>query len=68
VAAGGELPDLRGRYLAFARAAPDDLHSEGVLDELDEIVDAANSLAVLAGLEPADDAGTREAGAAISSR
>jgi uncharacterized membrane protein YccC len=62
------LSDLRGRYLAFARSAPDDVRSEGVLDELDEIVDAANSLKVLAGLEPADDDAGREAGATISSR
>jgi hypothetical protein len=67
-AATAELPDLRGRYLAFARSAPDDLHSEGVLDELDEVVDAANSLAVLVGLEPAHDTASREASAAISSR
>jgi uncharacterized membrane protein YccC len=63
-----ELPDLRGRYLAFARTAPDDLHSDGVLDELDEIVDAANSLSVLVGLDPADDEASREAGAAMPSR
>jgi hypothetical protein len=63
-----ELPDLRGRYLTFARSAPDDVRSEGVLDELDEIVDAANSLKALAGLEPAGDEADREAGAAIASR
>jgi uncharacterized membrane protein YccC len=63
-----ELPDLRGRYVAFARSAPDDVRAEGVLDELDEIVDAANSLTVLAGLEPGeDDAGLKD-GAAIVSR
>jgi uncharacterized membrane protein YccC len=44
-------PDLRGRYLAFARSAPEDARSEGLLDELDEIVDAANSLASLAELD-----------------
>ena len=66
--ATAELPDLRGRYLAFARSAPDDVQAEGVLDELDEMVDAANSLSVLVGLEPADDEAGREAGAAISSR
>jgi hypothetical protein len=63
-----ELPDLRGRYLAFASSAPEEVHSEGVLDELDEIVDAANSLAVLVGLEPAEDAASQEAGAATPSR
>jgi uncharacterized membrane protein YccC len=67
-AAAAELPDLRGRYLAFARAAPDDVRSEGVLDELDEMVDAANSLSVLVGLEPAEDDATREAGATMPSR
>jgi uncharacterized membrane protein YccC len=63
-----ELPDLRRRYLAFARSAPDGLRSEGVLDELDEIVDAANSLKVLAGLEPAEDEAGLQDGAAIASR
>ncbi len=68
LAPAGELPDLRGRYLAFARSVPDDVRSEGVLDELDEMVDAANSLAVLVGLEAADDDASREAGAAMSPR
>jgi len=68
LAPAAELPDLRDRYRAFARSAPDDVRAEGVLDELDEIVDAANSLAVLVGLEPADDDASREAGAAMSSR
>jgi hypothetical protein len=63
-----ELPDLRGRYLEFARSAPGQLRSAGVLDELDEMVDAANSLAVLVGLEPAPDDAGREAGAATPSR
>ncbi|MGN6872746.1 MAG: FUSC family protein [Solirubrobacteraceae bacterium] len=63
-----ELPDLRGRYVAFARSAPDDVRSEGVLDELDEIVDAANSLKVLVGLEPAEDDAGLQDGAAIASR
>jgi uncharacterized membrane protein YccC len=63
-----ELPDLRGRYLAFARSAPAEVRSEGVVDELDEIVDAANSLKVLVGLEPAEDDSGRETGAAIASR
>ena len=46
-------PDLRARYTAFARSAPDDV---GLLDELDEIVDAANSLASLAGVDGASAA------------
>jgi uncharacterized membrane protein YccC len=45
-----ELPDLRGRYLAFERATPSDVDAEGLLAELDEIVDAANGLAELVGL------------------
>ena len=60
-----ELPDLRGRYLAFARSAPDNVRSEGVLDELDEMVDAANSLTALVGLEPVDDEASREASAVV---
>jgi uncharacterized membrane protein YccC len=68
LAPDAELPDLRGRYVAFARSAPDDVRSEGVLDELDEIVDAANSLKVLVGLEPGEDDSERETGAAIASR
>lgn len=50
-------PDLRARYLAFARAAPDDGDQEWLLAELDEIVDAANSLASLAGLDGEGSAG-----------
>jgi hypothetical protein len=68
LAPAAELPDLRGRYLTFARSAPDDVRSEGVLDELDEIVDAANSLKALVGLESAEEDAGREAGAAIASR
>jgi hypothetical protein len=59
---------LRGRYLAFARSAPDEVRSEGVLDEIDEMVDAANSLAALVGLERADDEASREAGAVMPPR
>jgi Fusaric acid resistance protein-like len=49
------LPDLRARYDALERAAPDDPDSAAMLTELDEIVDAANGLAALAGLEDPDD-------------
>jgi hypothetical protein len=66
--AAADLPDLRGRYLAFAQSAPDDVRAEGVLDELDEMVDAANSLSVLVGLEPTDHDSDRDAGAAMPSR
>jgi len=45
------LPDLRASFAALERAAPDDADSAAVLVELDEIVDAANGLAELAGLE-----------------
>jgi uncharacterized membrane protein YccC len=48
------LPDLRAKYDALERAAPDDPDSAAVLVELDEIVDAANGLAALAGLESVD--------------
>ncbi len=62
------LPDLRARYVAFARAAPPAVDEEGVLAELDEIVDTANGLAVLAGLEAADDDAVQAVGAATSPR
>jgi len=45
------LPDLRADYEQLERAAPNDADSAAVLIELDEIVDAANGLAELAGLE-----------------
>ena len=45
------LPGLPGLHLAFARSAPEDTRSEGLLDKLDEIVDAASGLASLAGLD-----------------
>jgi uncharacterized membrane protein YccC len=62
------LPDLRARYQAFARSEPPGLEAEGVLDELDELVDAANSLAAAVGLDPADDAADSEAPAASGTR
>ncbi|HEY1520751.1 MAG TPA: FUSC family protein [Solirubrobacteraceae bacterium] len=49
------LPDLRASYAALERAAPDDPDSAAVLVEIDEIVDAANGLAALAGLESEDE-------------
>jgi uncharacterized membrane protein YccC len=48
------LPDLRAGYLAFERSCPRDSESAALLAELDEIVDAANGLAALVGLDPAD--------------
>jgi uncharacterized membrane protein YccC len=57
------LPDLRQGYTTLARAAPHDPDSEAVLGELDEIVDAANGLAEMAGLEPVNgDDGPGEEG------
>jgi uncharacterized membrane protein YccC len=49
-----EPPDLRERYAEFERSAPEDAEVEGLLADLDEVVDAANSLAAVVGLEPAD--------------
>ena len=50
------LPNLRARYVAFERSARGDSRAEATAAELDEVVDAANSLAALVGLEAADDA------------
>lgn len=47
------LPNLRARYAAFERSARGDGAAEGTSAELDELVDAANSLAGVVGLEPA---------------
>lgn len=44
------LPDLRAAYEAFERARP--AHGDQLLAELDEIVDAANSLADVFNVEP----------------
>jgi uncharacterized membrane protein YccC len=63
------LPDLRDRYLAFERAAASaDGNANGLADELDEIVDAANSLAAVVGLEARDDADAPAATETGSSR
>jgi uncharacterized membrane protein YccC len=48
------LPDLRARYLTFERSAPRDVDADELLAELDEIVDAANSLASVTGFEALD--------------
>ena len=62
-APGPRLPDLRARYRDLARAAPVQARRQGLLDELDEIVDAANSLASVAGLDgsSAPEAGRSQA-------
>lgn len=54
------LPDLRADYDEFERRSrrADDLDRAALLSELDEIVDAANSLATLAGWET-DDVSTQ---------
>jgi uncharacterized membrane protein YccC len=49
------LPNLRARYLAFERAVGGDV-DEGLLVELDEIVDATGSMAALVGLDLAAEA------------
>ncbi len=51
-----ELPDLRSGYLAFARSYAGDRDAMALATELDEIVDAANGLAAVSGLEAVDDA------------
>ena len=56
------LPDLRARYHELERAAPDDADSEALLSELDEIVDAANGLAVLAGLDSSESGAQEDGG------
>ncbi len=50
-----ELPDIRGRFEAFQHESGEDADSQALLAELDEIVDAANSLAAAAGLESSDE-------------
>ncbi len=50
-----ELPDVRARFEAFQRACGEDPEAQALLGELDEMVDAANSLAAAAGLESADE-------------
>ncbi len=50
-----ELPDVRARFQTLQRASADDPDAMALLAELDEIVDAANSLAAAAGLESDDE-------------
>ena len=50
-----ELPDIRARYRVFRRASGDDVDAVALSAQLDEIVDAANSLAAAAGLEGAGE-------------
>ncbi len=48
------LPDLRAAYDAFEHAAPGDEETGALLLQLDEIVDAADTLAAVLELDPAD--------------
>jgi len=50
-----DLPDIRGCYEAFERRCGSDEDSLALLAQLDEMVDAANSLAAAAGLESAHE-------------
>jgi uncharacterized membrane protein YccC len=50
-----DLPDIRRRYASLERAAGHDPESQALLIQLDEMVDAANSLAAAAGLEGAEE-------------
>ncbi|MGZ4176680.1 MAG: FUSC family protein [Solirubrobacteraceae bacterium] len=51
-----DLPDIRARYESFERECGRDEEARALLAQLDEMVDAANSLAAAAGLEgPSDD-------------
>ena len=45
------LPDLRASYGAFERDAPDDREGAALLAQLDELVDAANGLAEITGVD-----------------
>ena len=49
------LPNLRARYLAFERSARGDGRAEGTSAEVDELVDAANSLAAVVRLDARED-------------
>ncbi len=49
------IPDLRSDYAIFARRVGQDPDALPLLGELDEIVDAANGVAALVGLEATDE-------------
>jgi len=49
------LPDLRGHFWTARRAWGDGPEARALANELDEIVDAANGLAAVAGLRPDED-------------
>ncbi len=50
-----DLPDIRARYESFERECGNDDDALALLAQLDEMVDASNSLAAAAGLESADE-------------
>jgi uncharacterized membrane protein YccC len=50
-----DLPDIRARFEAFQHECGEDPDAAALLTELDEIVDAANSLAAAAGLEGSEE-------------
>lgn len=54
------LPDLRASYSALEHRCSQERDHAALLAELDEIVDAANSLAELAGLDPVDHGDGRQ--------
>jgi uncharacterized membrane protein YccC len=62
VADAPSLPDLRAGYLAFEHDSRQDREARALLAELDEIVDAANGLAVVSGLDAVDDDRVDETG------
>jgi uncharacterized membrane protein YccC len=56
-----EFPDLRRSYDRFAERSPRDEDTMALLTELDEVVDAANGLADIAGIGESDRASGRPA-------
>ncbi len=60
VAPPPELPDLRADYLSFEREYAPDLEVMALTTELDEIVDAANGLAIVSGLDGSSDTDSGE--------
>jgi hypothetical protein len=59
--AEGALPDLRAAHESVERAPPPGDEGRALLLQLDEIVDAADTLAAVLGLDPSDP--DREPGA-----
>jgi hypothetical protein len=55
-----DLPDIRARYESFERECGRDEDALALLAQLDEMVDASNSLAAAAGLESTEEDGSAE--------